>query len=86
VPQNSAFTSEFKPELLNGVTVIKAEIPAVIVEDNGQKVYTVNKTMTAIPYYSWANRGKGEMMVWFPSSVKDIDLISNESGTAIYQK
>jgi DUF1680 family protein len=19
-----------------------------------------------IPYYSWANRGKGEMMVWFP--------------------
>ena len=86
VPQNSAFTSEFKPELLNGVTVIKAEIPAVIVDDNGQKVYTVNKTMTAIPYYSWANRGKGEMMVWFPSSVKDIDLISNESGTAIYQK
>jgi len=24
--------------------------------------------ITAIPYYSWANRGEGEMMVWFPSS------------------
>lgn len=22
--------------------------------------------LTAIPYYSWANRGKGEMTVWFP--------------------
>lgn len=22
--------------------------------------------MTAIPYYAWANRGKGEMKVWFP--------------------
>jgi DUF1680 family protein len=23
-------------------------------------------TVTAIPYYAWANRGKGEMTVWFP--------------------
>jgi len=23
---------------------------------------------TAIPYYAWANRGEGEMMVWFPTS------------------
>ncbi|WP_216848873.1 glycoside hydrolase family 127 protein [Pedobacter sp. L105] len=23
---------------------------------------------TAIPYYAWANRGKGEMTVWFPSA------------------
>jgi hypothetical protein len=22
--------------------------------------------MTAIPYYAWANRGAGQMMVWFP--------------------
>jgi len=24
--------------------------------------------ITAIPYYAWANRGEGEMTVWFPSS------------------
>ena len=22
--------------------------------------------MTAIPYFAWANRGKGEMIVWLP--------------------
>jgi DUF1680 family protein len=24
------------------------------------------KTVTAIPYYTWANRGQNEMMVWIP--------------------
>ncbi len=24
--------------------------------------------MTLIPYYAWANRGQGEMMIWFPSA------------------
>jgi DUF1680 family protein len=32
--------------------------------------------MTLIPYYSWANRGKGEMTIWFPESVKGVDLLS----------
>jgi len=26
------------------------------------------KAFTAIPYYGWANRGEGEMTVWFPSA------------------
>jgi uncharacterized protein len=26
------------------------------------------KGLTLIPYYAWANRGEGEMMVWFPSA------------------
>ena len=25
-----------------------------------------SKTVTAIPYYTWANRGQNEMMVWIP--------------------
>ena len=32
---------------------------------------TLEKKVTdlvAIPYYAWANRGKGEMMVWVPRS------------------
>ncbi|OOG73352.1 glycoside hydrolase family 127 protein [Algoriphagus sp. A40] len=28
------------------------------------------KTLTAIPYYTWANRGPNEMQVWFPVSQK----------------
>jgi hypothetical protein len=26
------------------------------------------QTFTAIPYYAWANRGRGQMMVWIPET------------------
>ncbi|HEX2395258.1 MAG TPA: beta-L-arabinofuranosidase domain-containing protein, partial [Bacteroidales bacterium] len=38
--------SEFRPDLLSGLSVI------------------TNGNFTAIPYYAWANRGQGEMIVW----------------------
>jgi len=76
VPKDAAFTPVFEPSLLNGVTVLKAEVKAVNVDEASQTITTQNKTMTAIPYYSWANRGKGEMTVWFPERIKDVELIT----------
>jgi DUF1680 family protein len=75
LPENTPLTAEFKPDLLQGVTVLKGELPAVIIE-NGNSISTKKQPFTAIPYYSWANRGQGEMMVWLPSTIKDITLIS----------
>lgn len=75
VPSDVSFTTEFRPDLLKGVTVLHAEVPAVVIE-NGTTVNTVKQKMTAIPYYSWANRGEGEMMVWFPTEVKNLELFS----------
>jgi hypothetical protein len=75
IPASANFTTEFKPALLNGVMVLKTEVPAVII-NGAENISTVKQSFTAIPYYSWANRGKGEMMVWFPTQIKDIDLIA----------
>jgi len=75
IPANATFTTEFKPNLLNGVTVLKTEVPAVII-NSSENISTVKQSFTAIPYYSWANRGKGEMMVWFPTAIKDVDLLA----------
>ncbi len=75
IPANTIFSTEFMPGLLNGVTMVKAEVPAVVINNN-ESIATVKQSFSAIPYYSWANRGKGEMMVWFPIQVKDIDLLS----------
>jgi len=75
LPESSALTAAFKPDLLQGVTVLQGELPAVIIE-NGNSISTRKQPFTAIPYYSWANRGLGEMTVWFPSTIKDITLIS----------
>jgi hypothetical protein len=62
------------PSLLNGVTVLKSEVPVILVEQN-QNVSTATRPFVAIPYYAWAHRGKGEMMVWFPTTVKNIEII-----------
>jgi DUF1680 family protein len=76
IPKNAAFTPEYRAGLLNGVTVLKAGVKVVQVDAGGQNISTQNKTLTAIPYYSWANRGKGEMTVWFPQQVKYVDLLT----------
>ncbi len=76
VPAGTAFTTEFKSDLLNGVMVLKAEVPAIVINDNGNSISTSKQTFTAIPYYAWAHRGKGEMTVWFPTRIKDIEVFA----------
>jgi len=79
LPDAITFTTEFKADMLNGVEIIKADnVPAVEVDANGQSIQTVKKPFVAIPYYAWANRGKGEMMIWFPEKIKDVDIIAME--------
>jgi len=76
VTKDAVFTTTFEPSLLNGVMVLKADVKTVNVDEAAQTITTQNKTMTAIPYYAWANRGKGEMTVWFPEQVKDVALLT----------
>ncbi|WP_428329963.1 glycoside hydrolase family 127 protein [Mucilaginibacter sp.] len=76
VPKGTVFTTTYEPALLNGITVLKAEVKSVNIDEAAQTITTENKTMTAIPYYSWANRGKGEMTVWFPEQVKYVELLT----------
>ncbi len=65
IPYSTTFTNEFNAQLLNGVMVLKGTVPKTVTTDNN--VSTTMQPFTAIPYYAWANRGKGEMQVWFPA-------------------
>jgi len=78
MPVNTQLQASFNPDLLNGIEVLKATVPAVVIEDNGEAIKTQNQNFMAIPYYAWANRGKGEMMMWFPEKVDDVDLIAGK--------
>ena len=86
IPRDASFTATWEPGLLNGVEVLTAEVPVVTVDGSGQNISTTRRKMTAIPYYAWANRGKGEMMVWFPTRVNDIDLLTNRPDGTIQGK
>lgn len=74
LPPTASFSTEYKQDLLNGVTILKAEAEKVNL--SGDNVSSAKQLMIAIPYYAWANRGKGEMTVWFPEKIKAIDIIA----------
>lgn len=78
IPADASFNTEYRPGTLNGITILRSQVPVVVINEQAVNVSTVNREFTAIPYYAWANRGKGEMTVWFPETVKDIDLISTD--------
>ncbi len=65
LPDTAKLTAEFKAELLSGVTVIKSKAFGLSLDAQGQ-VSKNEQDFTAIPYYAWANRGRGQMMVWIP--------------------
>lgn len=66
VPDESVFESRFESGLLGGVMAITGKAGTVL---------------TAIPYYSWANRGKSEMAVWLartPEAVKSPESVDRD--------
>ncbi|MFC1634900.1 glycoside hydrolase family 127 protein [Planctomycetota bacterium] len=64
IPDDAKFRIEHKPDLLNGVTVIKGAGQTVKRTLDGDIVPAKEKPFTAIPYYAWAHRGRGQMTVW----------------------
>ena len=73
---NASFTTSYKPGMLNGIEILQSDVPVVNIDAAANSISTSTQTFTAIPYYAWANRGKGEMTVWFPERITDVDLIS----------
>ncbi|MDR3717957.1 MAG: glycoside hydrolase family 127 protein [Bryobacteraceae bacterium] len=54
-----------RADLLNGVEVIQGQAIGLAYDAQGA-VQKSAQEFTAIPYYAWANRGRGQMMVWLP--------------------
>jgi len=55
-PLGTQFTPVPRADLLGGVTTLTATLAA-----SGE---APARTITAIPYFAWANRGRGEMVIW----------------------
>lgn len=57
-----------RPDLFDGIVTLRASGTAI--DGNWSSLYRNTRaqeapaTLTAIPYYLWANRGQGSMMVW----------------------
>jgi uncharacterized protein len=77
VPDNLRFAAEYKPELLNGVVVLQADASVPTISADGLSISSVIRKITAIPYYTWANRGQGQMQVWVPRRISNLQVFSD---------
>ena len=63
LPDASQLTTEFRSDLLNGVQVIKGKSFGLSRTEAGA-ITKAEQEFMAIPYATWANRGRGQMNVW----------------------
>jgi DUF1680 family protein len=74
VPEQPQFTVNYEPQLLNGVNTITFNANVMEAGNNGKTITSTLKSLKAIPYYSWNNRGAHEMQVWLPTVVKEVKI------------
>ncbi len=72
VPQGTVFRKSMRKVLQEDIIALEAEVPFLVTSTDGHAVTTETRTFTAIPYYAWANRGKGGMQVWLPDRFETI--------------
>ena len=64
VSPKTQLTASYRPDVLGGVTLIDGQAQqSRRTTDNG--IAVADARFQAIPYFAWANRGSGEMAVWF---------------------
>ncbi|MDR1415144.1 MAG: glycoside hydrolase family 127 protein [Odoribacteraceae bacterium] len=62
------FQVSHRADLLKGVTTLTTTAQSLGFDDQG-RLCPEDVTLTLIPYYAWAHRGAGEMVVWLPAEV-----------------
>lgn len=70
LPLDSELNAEFAEDLLGGIEIVKGEALRTVKDSWGGELYKVAKpdmkkvNIKAVPYFAWANRNPGEMLVW----------------------
>lgn len=66
--QNPEFKIQHKDDLLYGVTTLQTEAQLFKYNKKG-RIVVDNVTLNMIPYYAWAHRGAGDMIVWLSNEL-----------------
>jgi uncharacterized protein len=73
LPREAELRPTTRPDLFDGIVALTADAIAVD-ESDWNALYRTQTpkegtaTLTALPYFLWANRGPGSMMVWVPEA------------------
>ena len=65
---NAKISEIYDPKMLNGIVYLELDGHIIRANKNlyfsGSKYNIIKKKVKAIPYYAWANRSRGSMIVW----------------------
>jgi DUF1680 family protein len=73
-PENTSLKPIEYKVLNENVIALQGEFSSAIPNEKGHGVTIVNRKVTAIPYYCWANRGANAMQVWLPTKIKEVKI------------
>jgi DUF1680 family protein len=74
LPDNEPVKASFDKNMLGGIMTLQFNAPSVKISADGLNVSTSKQNITAIPYFSWCNRGQTPMQVWLPTRMEDIKV------------
>ena len=74
LPEDVKFSPVPHSILNEKVMALRGTTPVLVASPDGRSAKTELRSVTAIPYYAWANRGKTEMQVWLPTRIKDLKI------------
>ena len=74
LPKSAQVVTAHQQVLTEQVISLEAEATVLSVMPGGENVQAVKKKIKAVPYYTWNNRGAGQMLVWLPQRILDIKI------------
>ena len=74
VPKNTTFNVVEYQVLDEKVMAVQADMMVMSGSEDGTNLRSETKKITAIPYYTWANRGQNEMQVWLPTKIQEVKI------------
>jgi DUF1680 family protein len=64
IPDDAEFQFTYRSDLLGGIGTINAEVLALSQDSDRVSIRKQPRSLTAIPYYAFGNRGPAQMAVW----------------------
>ena len=78
VPRDAKITDRESRVLSEKIVALDMEAKSVSPTRDGNGVEVTDKQVTAIPYYTWCNRGKSQMQVWLPYKINTVTVNREE--------
>lgn len=73
IAANSAMFVEQPHRILDeSIVALRGQVSTLEPNSDRSSVQLRPRTLTAIPYYTWANRDNYEMQVWLPTKIQDV--------------